>query len=80
MEERPVDPERWRRARRLSFALLALWFVVGFGLVYFARGLNRVDFFGWPLGFWIAAQGALLVFLAIVVGYAWVMGKNSSKT
>ncbi len=63
----------WQRTCRLTLALLVLWAVVSFGLVYEARSLNEINFFGWPLGFWVAAQGALLVFLAIVAFYAWAM-------
>lgn len=62
----------WRDNRRLTAALLSLWFVVTFGGTYFARELD-FRFAGWPFGFWLAAQGALLVFLAIVVVYAWRM-------
>ena len=65
----------WHRVRRLTGALLLVWGGVAFGLVYEARALNALSFFGWPFGFWVAAQGALLVFLAIVAGYAWAMGR-----
>ena len=73
----PTDSRRnyWHRVRRLTAALLLIWLFVAFGLVYEARALNSFSFFGWPLGFWVAAQGALLVFLAIVAGYAWAMGR-----
>lgn len=65
----------WRRVRRLTLALLAVWFVVGFVLIWHARALSALRFFGWPFGFWIAAQGALLVFLAIVAFYARAMAR-----
>ena len=65
----------WQRTRRLTFALLLVWAGVAFGLVFEARALNALNFFGWPLGFWVAAQGALLVFLALVAVYAWAMAK-----
>ncbi|HEY4083506.1 MAG TPA: DUF4212 domain-containing protein [Burkholderiaceae bacterium] len=65
----------WHRVRRLTGALLLVWLFVAFGLIYEARALNALSFFGWPLGFWVAAQGALLVFLAIVAAYAWAMGR-----
>jgi len=29
--------------------------------------------FGWPLSFYLAAQGASLVYLAIIGAYAWQM-------
>lgn len=64
----------WRHTRRWTGLLLALWFVVSFGSTFFARSL-QFSLFGWPFGFWIAAQGALLVYLLIVAGYAWWMGR-----
>lgn len=62
----------WRRTRRLTGALLLVWFLVSFVLIYFARQLS-FDFFGWPFGFWVASQGALAVFCLIVAYYAWAM-------
>lgn len=64
----------WRRCQRLIVALLAIWFVVTFVAAWFARDL-RFEFFGWPFGFWVAAQGALLVYVALIGAYAWVMGR-----
>ena len=64
----------WRRTRVLTAVLLLVWFGVSFVTVFFAAEL-RQRFFGWPLGFWIASQGALLVFLLVVVVYAWAMGR-----
>jgi putative solute:sodium symporter small subunit len=64
----------WQRARRLTGWLLVLWTFVCFGLTFFARSLN-FSFFGWPFSFWVAAQGALFVFCAIVSYYAYAMRK-----
>ena len=63
----------WRRTRRLTFVLMALWLATGFCTVYFARELSRVTVFGWPLSFYMAAQGASLICLAIIGVYAWRM-------
>lgn len=59
----------WRRTRRLTAALLLAWALVAFVPVVFARELS-VELFGWPLAFWLASQGALLGFCAIVIVYA----------
>ena len=54
--------------------LLALWFVVTFGISYFARELS-FNFFGWPFSFWVAAQGALIVYVLIIWFYASYMNR-----
>ncbi len=60
---------RTQRQWPLHAGLLFVWFVASFGLVFFARDL-QMQVAGWPLAFWFAAQGALLVFVAIVVFFA----------
>lgn len=64
----------WRYNLRLTAVLMLLWFLVTFGLAYFARDLN-FTFFGWPFSFWVAAQGSLVVYLLIVGCYAWFMNR-----
>jgi putative solute:sodium symporter small subunit len=63
----------WERSRKMTLLLLALWLATGFGTVFFARELSRFEIFGWPLSFYMAAQGASLVSLAIIGLYAWRM-------
>lgn len=63
----------WQRVRRLTLALLALWFALSFGVVFWARELSTVSLWGWPLHFYLAAQGILLVYLAIIGVYALAM-------
>jgi putative solute:sodium symporter small subunit len=60
----------WQRTRRLTFALLAVWLAASFCSVYFARELAGFTVFGWPLSFYLAAQGAALIYLAILGAYA----------
>lgn len=64
----------WRKNLVVTGALLAVWFVVTFVVSYFARDLSFA-FFGWPFSFWMAAQGALIVYVLIVGGYAWYMNR-----
>lgn len=70
----PPPLDYWRRSRRLTAWLLLAWAVVGFAPVFFARELS-VEVFGWPAGFWLASQGALLGFCAIVIVYARCMNR-----
>jgi putative solute:sodium symporter small subunit len=63
----------WARARRLIALLLALWLATSFCTVFFARDLAHLSVFGWPLSFYLAAQGASLTYLCIIGAYAWRM-------
>lgn len=64
----------WRKNLNITAILLAIWFFVTFVVGYFARDLN-FNFFGWPFSFWVGAQGALVVYVAIIGFYAWYMNK-----
>ncbi len=64
----------WRRTQRLTGALLFAWFAVGFGVTWFARDLD-FPFFGWPFSFWVAAQGGVIVFVALIAIYARRMAR-----
>ncbi|HMM51999.1 MAG TPA: DUF4212 domain-containing protein [Burkholderiaceae bacterium] len=74
MELSAKHHEYWRRNLRIASILLAIWFIVTFVIAYFARSLT-FNFFGWPFSFWVAAQGALLVYLLLIVYYARYMNK-----
>lgn len=63
----------WRRVRQLTLLLLVVWFVTTFFLIFFARELSQLSLFGWPFSFYMAAQGALLIYLLIIAVFAWRM-------
>ena len=63
----------WQRTRSLSLLLLAVWLAATFCTVFFARELAGLSVFGWPLSFYLAAQGASLIYLAILGAYALAM-------
>lgn len=65
----------WRSNLLLTLLLLLIWFVVTFVAGYFANELNGVQFLGFPLGFYIFAQGALIAYLIIIGVYVMVMNR-----
>ncbi|MEB0136090.1 DUF4212 domain-containing protein [Actimicrobium sp. CCC2.4] len=70
----PLDAAaHWRLTRRLTLQLLAGWLVMTVGIIWFARELDALVVFGWPLSFYLAAQGATLVYVAMIGCYAWRM-------
>ena len=66
----------WRRNLRLMVTLLSVWFVVSYVCgILLVETLNRVVINDFPLGFWFAQQGSILVFVALIGIYAWRMDK-----
>jgi putative solute:sodium symporter small subunit len=60
--------------------LLTIWALVSFGAgIFFADLLNNIEIAGFPLGFWFANQGSILVFLALIAVYVWRMDKLDEK-
>ncbi|MBK6637187.1 MAG: DUF4212 domain-containing protein [Rhodocyclaceae bacterium] len=78
MSRTPEQTQHWQANRSLSLVLLTVWFVVTFGVMIFADDLNHFTFIG-PLGFYMAAQGSLLVYLAIIGAYAWHMRRIDER-
>ena len=72
--------EYWRYNSRLTFTLLAIWFVVAYLLGgLFAATMNQVSFLGFPLGYYIAAQGSLAVFVVEIAVYARLMNRKDAE-
>jgi putative solute:sodium symporter small subunit len=52
------------------WATLVLWFFFSFVIHYFVPWLNQVVILGFPLGFYMAAQGSLIAFVVIIFWFA----------
>ncbi len=61
-----------QRQKRLTAALLLVWMLASFGPAFVTHELD-FEVLGSPFHFWMAAQGSILVFIAIVVIYAALM-------
>ena len=63
----------WRRTLTRIGALLAVWVLVGpvMGII-FVEQLNAFSIGGVPFGFWMAQQGAIYVFVALIFLNAWL--------
>jgi len=73
-----LSPEKakayWSRTSGLMWTMLAIWFLAGFGVHLFAPQLNSIRIIGFPLGFYMAAQGSLIIF---VVSLFWFARKQN---
>jgi len=72
----------WRRNLLLTLVLLMVWAVAGLGCgVLLADRLNQYKLpgTGFPLGFWFAHQGSIIVFVLLIFIYCLLMNKLDAK-
>ncbi|MBS9777798.1 MAG: DUF4212 domain-containing protein [Gammaproteobacteria bacterium] len=66
----------WKANVRLIITLLIIWFCVSFGAgIIFVDQLDAIQIGGFPLGFWFAEQGAIYVFVLLIIYYTYKMNK-----
>ena len=65
----------WSKNLRITAILLAIWFIVTFVEAWYARELTSITFLGFPLSFYMSAQGSLAIYVIIIGVYAWYMTK-----
>lgn len=69
----------WRENRRLMLLVLVIWALVSYGASLISNWLNKIVILGFPLGYYMGAQGALIVFLLLIIWYAKSMDNIDKK-
>jgi putative solute:sodium symporter small subunit len=75
MELTEKQREYWRKNLVITAILLTIWFVVTFVQAWFAREMNQITVLGWPLSFYMSAQGSLIIYVLIIWYYARYMNR-----
>ncbi len=65
-EQLSTHATHWKRTKNLTFATLGVWFFFAFIIHWFGAELNNISFLGFPLGFYMAAQGSPIAFVLIL--------------
>ena len=73
MELSAKHREYWHRNLAVTAILLFIWFVVTFVEGWYARELNAFTILGFPLGFYMSAQGSLAIYVVLIWVYARYM-------
>jgi putative solute:sodium symporter small subunit len=55
----------WKKTSRLMWTIMALWVFFSFVVPAFAVQLNQIVIAGFPLGFYMAAQGSLIAYVVL---------------
>jgi putative solute:sodium symporter small subunit len=70
----------WKENLSYIVVLLAIWFACSYlAGILFANQLDAVKIGGFPLGFWFANQGSLVIFFLLIVVYVSLMNKLDKK-
>lgn len=77
----PVQPfdarGYWRTTVRRILLLLAVWVLAGPVLgILLVKPLNAYTIAGTPLGFWVAHQGSIYVFVVLIFVNAWLADRT----
>ena len=67
--------EHWRKTRNLTIYVLVLWAIFAFVVHMFAKNLNEASFLGFPLGYYFAVQGSLVIFVLLIFGQNMLQDK-----
>ena len=65
--------EYWRKNLVITAVLLSVWFVVTFVEIWYARELSSITFLGFPLSFYMSAQGSLAIYVLLIWIYQHYM-------
>ena len=66
----------WRKNLIFVATLLTVWFIVSFVVsIVFVDDLNEIRMGGFRLGFWMAQQGSLYIFVILIFVYVWLMNR-----
>ncbi len=70
----------WRKNMLIMVVLLIIWAVVGLGCgVLLADRLNHFALGGFPLGFWFAQQGSIIVFILLILAYSVLLNRLDAR-
>ncbi len=70
----------WRATKRLTVSLLLVWFLVSFGAgILFREALDNFSIGGAPLGFWMAQNGSIYIFVLLIIIYCIQMTRLERK-
>lgn len=65
----------WEKTSKLMITMMGLWFAFSFLIHMFVTQLNAIKIAGFPLGFYMASQGSLIIFVVMLFWFAKAQDK-----
>jgi putative solute:sodium symporter small subunit len=70
----------WKENITWVVILLAIWFLVSYVAgILLANVLENYYLGGFPLGFWFANQGSMVIFVLLIYAYVLIMNRIDKK-
>ena len=60
----------WEKTKNLMIITLIIWFIFSILIFVFGEGLNTASFLGYPLAYYMSAQGSIVVFVVLIFWFA----------
>lgn len=79
MDDQNRIQAHWKETTRLTLIMLGIWAFFSFFIHFLSPGLNKIHILGFPMGFYFAAQGSLIVFVAQLFWFAKAQDKVDQK-
>ncbi|MCS7163493.1 MAG: DUF4212 domain-containing protein [Thermodesulfovibrio sp.] len=79
MVTKEVIEAYWRENKIVMSLIMLVWFVVSYVAAIFASSLNSIIIFGFPLGYYMGAQGSITTFVILNWLYSMKMNKLDKK-
>jgi|TARA_B100001113_G_scaffold176760_1_gene144826 putative solute:sodium symporter small subunit len=62
--------KHWDKTKSLMIITLAIWFLFGYVIFMFGSSLNEGSFLGYPLAYYMCAQGSIIAFVVLIFWFA----------
>ena len=60
----------WEKTRGLMMLTLTIWFIFSIVIFMFGESLNNGSFLGYPLAYYMCAQGSIIIFVVLIFWFA----------
>ena len=62
--------KHWEKTKGLMILTLVIWFIFGYLIFMFGSSLNSANFLGYPLAYYMSAQGSIVAFVVLIFWFA----------
>ena len=62
--------KHWEKTKGLMILTLSIWFFFGYVIFMFGESINSASFLGYPLAYYMCAQGSIVAFVVLIFWFA----------